>query len=183
MDEAIEDGIGKGGIADEIVPGLDGKLAGYQRRRAAMPILDDLHEIVALACVETIGTEVVEDQQIDRGQRTEETVEAAVAVAELELCEEARRACVVGPVALATGSLSKGTGEPRLTQSAFPSNEKIAFFRNPAAGRELLEESFVELALGAVIDVLDRSLAVAQARRTQADLRAFGRAIGDLAVE
>ena len=62
MDEAIEDSIGEGGIADEIVPGFDGELAGYQRRRAAMPILDDLHEIVALGGVETVGTEVVEDQ-------------------------------------------------------------------------------------------------------------------------
>ena len=31
VDEAIKDGIGEGGIADEIVPGFDGELAGYQR--------------------------------------------------------------------------------------------------------------------------------------------------------
>ena len=30
VDEAIEDRIGKGGIADEIVPGFDGELAGNQ---------------------------------------------------------------------------------------------------------------------------------------------------------
>ena len=47
VDEAIEDGIGEGGIADDIVPGFDGALAG----------------------VETIGTEVVEDQRVDLGQR------------------------------------------------------------------------------------------------------------------
>ena len=35
----------------------------------------------------------------------------------------------------------------------------------------------------AVVDVLDGGLAVAQARRAQLDLRAFGRSIGDLAVE
>src|SRR5262245_35715176 len=110
-------------------------------------------------------------------------MEAAVAVGELELCEEARHARVVCSIALAAGPLSKGAGEPRLAQSAFPSDEKIAFFRNPVAGRELLKESFVELARRAVVDVLDRSLAVAQARGAQPDLRAFGRAIGDLAVE
>ena len=84
---------------------------------------------------------------------------------ELELCEEARHARVVCSIALAAGPLSKGAGEPGLTQSAFPSNEKIAFFRNPVAGRQLLKESFIELALRAVVDVLDRRLAVAQARR------------------
>ena len=70
-----------------------------------------------------------------------------------------------------------------MPKSTFPANEKIAFLGNPAASRELLEEGFVELALRAVVDVLDRSLAVAQARRAQPDLRAFGRAIGDLAIE
>jgi hypothetical protein len=34
-----------------------------------------------------------------------------------------------------------------------------------------------------ILDDLDRSLAVAQARRTQADLRAFGRAIGNLPIK
>jgi hypothetical protein len=115
VDEAIEDGIGEGRIADEIVPRFDGELAGYQRRRAAMPILDDLHEIVALASVEAVGTEVVEDQQIDLGQHSEETTEAAVAMGELELCEEARYAGVVCPISLAAGPLSKGAGEPRLS--------------------------------------------------------------------
>src|SRR5262249_22447218 len=84
---------------------------------------------------------------------------------------------------LAAGRMSEGAGEPGFPKAAFSTNEKIAFFRNPAASGELLEEGFVELALRAVVDVLDRGLAVAQARRAQADLRAFGGAIGDLAVE
>src|SRR5262249_36442636 len=102
---------------------------------------------------------------------------------ELQLCEEARRARVVRPVALAAGPLGKGAGEPGFAEAAFSANEKIAFFCDPAAGGELLEEGFVELTLCAVIDVLDRGLAIAQARRTQADLRALGRAIGDLPIE
>ena len=148
-----------------------------------MPLLDDLHEIASLASGEAVGTEIVQNEQIDLGERTEETGEAAVTVRELELCEEARHARVVRAVALAAGPLSEGAGEPGLTQSAFAGDQKIAFLGNPAASRELLEESFVELPLRAVVDVLDRGLAVAQARRAQPDLRAFGRAIGDLAVE
>jgi len=35
----------------------------------------------------------------------------------------------------------------------------------------------------AVVDVLDRGLAIAQASCTQPDLRAFGRAIGDLPIK
>src|SRR5262249_53200980 len=146
--------------------------------RATMPILDDLHKIAPLAGVEAVRTEVVQNEQIDPGQHAQEACEAAISMGELQLCEEARRARVVRPVALAAGPLGKGAGE-----AVFSANEKIAFFCDPAAGGELLEEGFVELTLCAVIDVLDRGLAIAQARRTQADLRALGRAIGDLPIE
>src|SRR5215468_2716263 len=104
-------------------------------------------------------------------------------MAELQLCEEARHARVIRAVALAAGPLGQGAGQPGLAQAELPANEQIALLGDPAAGGELLEERFVELALCAVVDVLDRGLAVAQASRTQADLRAFGGAIGDLPIK
>jgi hypothetical protein len=104
-------------------------------------------------------------------------------VGEFELREEAWHARVIGSVALAAGSLSKGAGEPGFAQAAFTANEKIAFLGNPTASRELLEERFVELPLRAVVDVLDRGLAVAQACGAQSDLRALGGAIGDLPIK
>jgi len=73
-----------------------------------MAVLDDLHEVVTLAGGEAVRTEVVEDQQIDLGQHSEEAREAAIPVGELELCEEARHARVIGAVTLAAGPLSKG---------------------------------------------------------------------------
>ena len=183
VDEAIEDGIGEGWLADEVVPGFDGELTGDQRRGAAMAILDDLHEIASLAGVEAVGTEIVQNEQIDLGQRAEEASEAAIPMRELQLSEEARHARVIGAVSLAAGPLGKGAGEPGFAEATFPANEKITFLGNPTASRELLEERFVELALCAVVDVLDRSLTVAQPRGAQPDLRAFGRAISDLPVE
>src|SRR5215470_16319531 len=109
-------------------------------------------------------------------------MEAAIPVGEFELCEEARHARVIRAVALAAGPLSKGAGQPGFAESALSANEKIALLGDPLAGRELLEERFIELALGAIVDVLDRSLAKAQARGAQPDLRAFACAIGGLAI-
>jgi hypothetical protein len=43
-------------------------------------------------CVDAVGTEVVEDQQVDIGEKAEETREAAAAMAKLGLGEEAWRA-------------------------------------------------------------------------------------------
>src|SRR5262245_8065389 len=183
VDEAIEDGISVGWFSDEIVPRFDGELTGDQRRGAAMPVLDDLQEIAPLAGVEAVRTEIVQNEQIDPGEHAEEACEAAIPMGELQLCEEARHARVVCAVALAAGPLSEGAGEPGFAEAAFSANENIALVSNPAAGGELLEEGFVELALSAIVDILDGGLAVTQASLTQPDLRAFGRAIGDLPVK
>jgi hypothetical protein len=54
---------------------------------------------------------------------------------------------------------------------------------DPAAGGQLLEQRLVEPPRRAIVDVLDRGLAVTQPSGTQSGLEAPGVAIGGLAVE
>jgi hypothetical protein len=77
-------------------------------------ILDDFHEIAALAGGETIGAPIVEDEEIDLDQHAEQAREAAVAVSEIEIGEQARHVGVVDGVAIATRLLRQRTGESRL---------------------------------------------------------------------
>jgi len=46
--ESVADGVGDGGLADELVPRLHGHLAGDQRRTALGAVLGDLEQVVAL---------------------------------------------------------------------------------------------------------------------------------------
>ena len=48
VDDAIENGVGQGWIADQVMPAIDRNLAGDQRRAAAVAVLDDLEQIVPL---------------------------------------------------------------------------------------------------------------------------------------
>ena len=75
-----------------------------------MAILDDLHEIAPLAGREAIGSPVVEDEEIDLDQHPEQPREAAVAVGEIEIGEQARDARIVDGVAVAASLLGKRTG-------------------------------------------------------------------------
>src|SRR5215470_10746111 len=79
--------------------------------------------------------------------------------------------------------MRKGARQPRLADPGWADNEHVAMLSDPSAGGKLLEQPFIELALGSVIDVLDAGLAVAQARRAQADLQALGIAVGHLAID
>jgi hypothetical protein len=55
VDDAIEDGIGIGGIADQLVPFVDGDLAGDDRRSAAVAFFENLEEVVTRGGVERLA--------------------------------------------------------------------------------------------------------------------------------
>jgi hypothetical protein len=69
MDQAVEDGVGVGGMADQRVPLIDGKLAGDDGGAAAIAILQDLQQVVAGRGVERLEAPVVEDEEIDTAER------------------------------------------------------------------------------------------------------------------
>lgn len=47
VDQAVQDGIGKGGVADDLMPGIEGKLTRHEGTPAAVSILEDLEEVTA----------------------------------------------------------------------------------------------------------------------------------------
>ena len=60
VNEAVEDGVAEGGIADDVMPVLDGELAGDERRAATVAVVEDLEEVTALCVVEGHHPEVIE---------------------------------------------------------------------------------------------------------------------------
>jgi hypothetical protein len=65
VDEAIEDGVGDGGVGDDLVPVLDRYLAGDDGRSALVAIVDDFEEIATLLAGERGEAPIVEDEQVD----------------------------------------------------------------------------------------------------------------------
>ena len=78
MDEAIEDGVGVGGLADDRMSVGHGELAGDQGGAPPVPILEDLQQVVARLIVERAQPPVVQDQELDGAQRLEAAAGAAV---------------------------------------------------------------------------------------------------------
>src|SRR5713226_993674 len=48
VDDPVEDGVGEGRLADQVVPAVDRDLAGDQGGTAAVAILDDLEHVMTL---------------------------------------------------------------------------------------------------------------------------------------
>jgi len=47
VEEAVEDGVAEGGIADDIVPVFDRHLAGEERAAPCVAVVEDLEQVVA----------------------------------------------------------------------------------------------------------------------------------------
>jgi hypothetical protein len=63
VDEAVQNGVGVSGIADDLMPVVYGKLEGDDGRPAAISLLEDFKEVVTGRGVERLQPPVVEDQQ------------------------------------------------------------------------------------------------------------------------
>lgn len=82
MDQAVEDGVGEGRIADHVVPVIDGHLACDDSGSFLIAVLDDLEEITALLVAKLLRPPVVEDEQVGSGERLEDLGIASVAARE-----------------------------------------------------------------------------------------------------
>lgn len=170
VEKPVADGVSEGGIAELIVPELWVELAGDDGRAIAVAVIDNFEEVSAFALGERGEPPVIKDEDVDLGQSGEETGIGAVRVSEGEFLEEARHAAVEGAVALSAGLLRQGTGDVRLAGSGGTGDEDVLVLGDPAAARKLADDTFVELSLGRVVDVLDAGgthseLCVAQAAR------------------
>jgi len=65
VDDAVEDGIGESGIANDVMPAVDGDLAGDEGSAAAVALLEDFQEVAALLGTERLETPIIEDEKLD----------------------------------------------------------------------------------------------------------------------
>jgi len=85
VDEAVQDGVGISGVANDLMPGRQRELGGDDRRSAAVSLLEDFEQIVTGAGVERFEAEVVENEQIGSAEGFDEARMAAVASGERQV--------------------------------------------------------------------------------------------------
>src|SRR5215471_10469802 len=77
VDDAVEDGVGQGRLANQVVPAVDWDLASDQRGAAAVTVFKDFQQIVTLLGPERLETPIIEDQQLDAAERAHQPGVAA----------------------------------------------------------------------------------------------------------
>ena len=88
VDNAVEDGVGVGRVANDLVPFVDQNLAGQDGRAAAIALFEDLIEVATGPGVERFQAPIVEDQELHAVERAHGPDIAAVAARHRQLSEQ-----------------------------------------------------------------------------------------------
>ena len=89
VDDAVEDGIGDGGVGDDVVPVLYIDLTGEDGGAAAVAVVENFEQIAALFGADVGKSPVIEDEQFDPREGLEQAGMTAVAAGQRECIEEA----------------------------------------------------------------------------------------------
>jgi hypothetical protein len=141
----------------DFTPAIDRDLAGDQQGSPVVAIIDDLEQIAALLGVERFRPPIVDDQQAGAIERAHQPWQPAFSARLGKISEQARGALVEHRKALAACLVAESASQPRLADTGRADEAKMMMLADPLAARELEEESTVEAAVGAEVDVLDDS--------------------------
>jgi len=120
-----------------------------------MTIFDDLQHISCLAGCQRLWSPIVQYQQFDAGERSQQSGVARVAVRDSQVGEQPGNAGVENGYVFSARLVAERASQPTLAQAGRPRHEEIAALGDPIAGRELEEQRAVEAARCLIIDVLD----------------------------
>ena len=79
MNEAIQDGVTEGGVADDVVPMFYGDLAGYDGRGATVAIIKDLKQVAPFGRTENCKAPIIEYQELNPAEGFKQATITAVA--------------------------------------------------------------------------------------------------------
>ena len=99
------------------MPFVDGDLAGEDGRAAPIAFLEDLVEVATGAGVERFEAPIVEDEELDAGERAQDAGIAAVTAGEREFGEEFGNPLIENRAVVAARLVTEGTSKPRFAHA------------------------------------------------------------------
>jgi hypothetical protein len=137
MDQAIQNTVGQGRVADLFVPALDGDLAGQDGRAQLVAIVANFQKVAALGFCQRRVDPIVNHQYIDLGQASQKAAQAAVGTGQSQIAEQFGRLAEEGGESVPASLFGQGTSEPRFSDPSGTQQKNLLMLLHP--GRVLGE--------------------------------------------
>jgi len=155
VNEAVEDGVGIGRIADRVVPALDRDLRGQDCGGTLVAIVDDLHQVTTLLGGKPGHGPIIDDEQLDPGELGEQPGGLAVDAGEGELVEKPGEPLITHREPVTRGLVAEGASDETLAGTGRAQDQNVVVLVQPTAAGEAVDQAAVETARGAVVDILE----------------------------
>ena len=147
-----------------------------------MAIIEDLEKVAPFGWIEYRQAPVIEDEELDASEVFEQTAIAAVTTGERESLEETRNAMILNRTIVTASFVAEGAGNPTLAEPGCAGDEQVLIAVDPIAADEFGENSAIDAAWRAQIDVFHAG-ALAQGCELEARRETFGVALGGFAID
>ena len=131
VDEAIQDAVGNGGIADLIVPMGDGYLAGQNRRARGVTIIADFQKVATFVMGQRRHGPVIDDQNIGVGKVIQQFGEAAVGAGHGQIAQQAWRSGIESGKAVTNRLLGKGASQEAFSNAGWAGQNQVVMLSHP----------------------------------------------------
>src|ERR1700730_18161592 len=158
VNDPVEDGVGEGWLAGQVMPAIDRDLAGDQGGAAAVAVLDNLQHVMTLLGPQRLEPPIIEDEELDATERPHQTRVSPVAAGEREIAEHPGHALIEHRAIVAACLVAERASQPTFADAGRPFDDQVLRLLDPAPGGQCLEQRTVEGAGGAIMDVFDRRL-------------------------
>jgi hypothetical protein len=158
VNEAVEDSVGVGGIAYELMPALDRKLACNDSGTPAVAIVEDFQKVVTSRGVERLESPVVEEEQIGAAESAQQARMATIATGKCEVGEEPGDALIEHRAIVTAGFVTECRSQPAFADARRSQDEKIGVFIDPLTFCELAELAAIQSPRRLIVDILDAGL-------------------------
>src|SRR5271170_3841596 len=155
VDQAVEDTVRGGGIADLFVPARHRQLRGEDGRARLIAIFADFPKVAAFGVGERSHGPVVDHQDIDTAQAYQQTAQTTVGACDGQVAKQSNRARVESRVTIPAGLLRQCASNEAFTDTGRPEHEDVFMLSGPS--RLLCEgadHTLVQSAGSTIVDLL-----------------------------
>ena len=107
------------------MPLVDGKLAGHDRRADAVPVLEDLEQVVAVLRGEGGQPPVVDHQHLGLGERFEQLRVAPVGAGNGQGAQQPGHPDIQRAVSVAAGAVGERASYPAFSHAGWPADQDV----------------------------------------------------------
>lgn len=159
VNNTVHDGIGQGGLGDELVPVFDRDLGGYDECMFVCHVFDEVVKDELIGFLERVEPEVVQDKEVVAGNLVQFFEVGTVCFVVEQLCKEFGRRSEEYFKPLETGGVTQGGCQERFSYSGGAGDQDVFPPLNKIAGGQLQDAGPVEsLALGGEVDLFDHGI-------------------------